>query len=268
MAVGATVLTVATTTTPDGTIMAFEVTGEGDPLVLLHGITECRQVWDPLVPALAQEHAVVAVDLPGHGGSGRGGLDLASMAAAVAHVVTELDVGTPLVVGHSLGGTVASAYAAAHPTRGVVNVDQPMALAGFQDALRPLGPALRGDTESFRGAVSAVFDSMVGALAGEGRARVEALRRPDQDVVLAIWAPVLDAEPDVLDALVRSIGGHVTVPYLSLHGIDPGDGYGEWLAGVVDGAVVEVWPGLGHYPHLVEPDRFLERLATFSRSLP
>lgn len=258
----------ATTTTPHGTTMAFEVTGAGDPLVLLHGITESRRVWDPLVPRLAEDHAVVAVDLPGHGGSGRGGLDLASMASAVAHVVTEVDVGTPLVVGHSLGGTVASAYAAAHPTRGVVNVDQPLALAGFKAALRPLEPALRGDTDSFLGAMSAVFDSMAGQLDGDERARVEALRRPDQDVVLAIWAPVLQAEPEVLEAMVRSIGEHVSVPYLSLHGIDPGEGYGEWLAGVVDGAVVEVWPGLGHYPHLVERDRFLERLAAFSRTLP
>ena len=261
-------MAISKATTPDGTSVAYQVTGSGPVLVLLHGITESHRTWDPLVPALSADHTVVAVDLPGHGGSDRGGGDLGSMADAVAHVVATVDAGDPLVLGHSLGGTVATAYAAGHRARGVVNVDQPLALAGLQDALRPLEPALRGDDASFEAAIAAVFDAMTGELSGDELARVRSLRRPRQDVVLAVWAPVLEAEPETLDSLVRSIGAHVDVAYLSLHGIDPGAGYDDWLSDVIAGAVVEVWAGLGHYPHLVAPDRFLDRLAAFERTLP
>lgn len=58
------------------------------------------------------------------------------------------------------------------------------------------------------------------------------------------------------------------VPYLSIHGVDPGAEYAHWLADLIPGALVEVWPDLGHYPHLVEPARFVSRLAAFDSSLP
>ena len=46
------------------------------------------------------------------------------------------------------------------------------------------------------------------------------------------------------------------LPYLAIHGIDPGPAYAAWLTGLIPTATVEVWEGLGHYPHLVDPDRF------------
>jgi pimeloyl-ACP methyl ester carboxylesterase len=52
-------------------------------------------------------------------------------------------------------------------------------------------------------------------------------------------------------------------PYLALFGIDPGPGYAEWLARRVPGAVVETWEDHGHYPHLVDPDRFVDRIVAF-----
>jgi len=260
---------VATITTSQGVALDYEVTGSGPMLVLVHGITENRRTWDPLVAPLARDHTVVALDLRGHGRSGSGpSYDLASMAADVHDLVEAVGGGPPLLVGHSLGGTVVSAYAAAQPCRGVVNVDQPLALAGFQDALRQLEPLLRGDQASFEAAIDAVFESMAGALGAEQRARVSALRQARQDVVLAIWAPVLDLPAGALDAMVTSLGTAITAPYLSVHGIDPGPGYADWLAGVIHSAQVEVWPGRGHYPHLVEPERFQARLAAFEATLP
>ena len=55
----------------------------------------------------------------------------------------------------------------------------------------------------------------------------------------------------------------ITVPYLSLHGMDPGPDYAAWLQNLVPTATVEVWPDMGHYLHLVDPGRFLARLAAF-----
>jgi pimeloyl-ACP methyl ester carboxylesterase len=50
---------------------------------------------------------------------------------------------------------------------------------------------------------------------------------------------------------------------LALHGSDPGAGYMAWLSDVIPQARLEVWPDEGHYPHLVEPVRFVNRLEDF-----
>jgi pimeloyl-ACP methyl ester carboxylesterase len=45
--------------------------------------------------------------------------------------------------------------------------------------------------------------------------------------------------------------------------MDPGEDYGRWLQHLVPTAIVELWPGMGHYLHLVDPARFLARLGEF-----
>jgi pimeloyl-ACP methyl ester carboxylesterase len=104
---------------------------------------------------------------------------------------------------------------------------------------------------------------MAGTLPAAEAARVEALRFADQSVVLGIWGTVFDSTPDELDAQVDALAGGITAPYLALHGMDPGEGYAAWLTGAVPSAAYELWPDVGHYPHLVHPDRFLDRLAAF-----
>ncbi|MGK2947895.1 MAG: alpha/beta fold hydrolase [Acidimicrobiales bacterium] len=255
-----------TTTSADGTEIAYDVRGSGPPLVLVHGITESRHSWDPLVDDLAADHTVVAVDLRGHGASGLAaeyGAEV--MASDVAAVVAAEGLADPLVVGHSLGGIVATALAGAHPCRAVVNIDQSIALGDFQELVRGAEPMLRSD--AFAEVIGALFDSMVGALPPDEVARVAALRQPRQEVVLGVWSPLLELAPDVLDAYVAGLAGAVAVPYLALHGIDPGEAYAPWLASVIPSASVEVWDGDGHYPHLVHRERFLERLRRFETTL-
>ena len=59
----------------------------------------------------------------------------------------------------------------------------------------------------------------------------------------------------------------IRVPYLSVHGSDPGVAYVEWLLARVANTRVEVWPDHGHYPHLVDPARFVERIDQFDGGL-
>jgi pimeloyl-ACP methyl ester carboxylesterase len=244
--------------------------GAGRPIVLVHGITERGEGWRPLVAPLAEDHVVLVVDLRGHGASAKGDrYDPLTLATDVHDTVIAADLGSeaPLMIGHSLGGVVVSAYAAMFPARGVINVDQPLRLAGFKDALAQLEPMLRGSRESFEEAIGMVFDSMMGPLDAEQAARIVALRRADQDVVLGIWGTVFDSTPDELDAQVGALAGGITVPYLSLHGIDPGDEYTAWLTSVVPSATVEVWADHGHYPHLIDEPRFLDRVRAFDATL-
>lgn len=245
-------------------LLAHERSGAGPALVLIHGITESRESWRPLIEPLADGYDVLAVDLRGHGASPTGDVyDPITLATDVHETVTAAGMSTPLVIGHSLGGVVASAYAAVARPRAVINVDQPLKLADFKAALTQLEPMLRGDEASFQAAIDMVFASMVGPLPADEAARVSALRRARQDVVLGIWGTVFDSTADELDATVEALVGAVTVPYLSLHGIDPGEAYTTWLRRLMPSATVEVWPDQGHYPHLVHPSRFLERVSDF-----
>lgn len=79
-------------------------------IVLLHGFTQTLASWHALVPTLAAAHEVVAVDLPGHGGSSAARLDLREAAAAVATVG-----GRGTYVGYSMGGRGALRLALDHP---------------------------------------------------------------------------------------------------------------------------------------------------------
>jgi pimeloyl-ACP methyl ester carboxylesterase len=234
----------------------------------VHGITESRRTWDPLLaPVIAAGYRVIAVDLRGHGDSSHvGPYDLATMAGDLGAVLQAEGADDALLVGHSLGGAVVSAYAAGGPCRGVVNVDQPLALSDFQAALGELEPLLKGDDEAFQGAISAIFEQMSGPLDGAERWRVDHIRDADQAVVLGVWDLMFSSTADELDATIDALAGAIAVPYLSLHGIDPGPDYAGWLKGKIATATVEVWPNSGHYPHLIQQQRFVERVIAFDRA--
>ncbi len=149
----------------DGAPLAYDVTGHGTPIVLIHGITDSRRMWDPLIAPLAADHQVVALDLRGHGESARvPPYDPFRMANDVNAVVEHLGISQPLIVGHSLGGVVATAYASEFTARAVVNVDQPLELAGFKEMLTSMEPMLRGDEATFRATMDSVMDALAGPL--------------------------------------------------------------------------------------------------------
>jgi pimeloyl-ACP methyl ester carboxylesterase len=251
--------------TADRTSIAYAESGDGPALVLVHGITESRHAWDPIIPALNDHWRVIAVDLRGHGESDRTPpYDPVTLASDVGAVAESLGLDAPLIVGHSLGGVVVTAYGGAgFPARAIVNIDQPIALGTFKDALEPLEPMLRGTREDFDTAIGIIFEVVDGPLPAPERARLDALSSREQDVVLGIWGVIFDTDPDTLDLLAADLAGGITVPYLSLHGNEPEENYPDWLRAVIPNAIVEVWAEQGHYPHLTEPDRFVRRLQTF-----
>ncbi len=247
-------------------LLAHNVRGSDSApaVVLIHGITESRRSWGPVADRLAESARVLAVDLRGHGESPEGdSYDPISYASDVVETMASVGMTKPLVIGHSLGGVVASAVAALGAAGSVINVDQPLRLGGFKDALMQLETMLRGDEASFQAAIGAVFASMVGPLSEAEQTRIGGLRIARQRVVLGTWESVLTSTPEELDATVVQLASAVTVPYLSIHGIDPGPDYAAWLTGLMPTATVEVWADHGHYPHLVDTPRFLARVAQF-----
>ncbi|MER7408033.1 alpha/beta fold hydrolase [Streptomyces sp. NPDC000070] len=103
--------------------LSYTRQGSGEPLLLLHGIGHHRQVWDPVIPALAAERDVIAVDLPGCGESPAlpDGMahDLPTMSTVLAALCEALEIERPHVAGNSLGGLLALDLARARLVRSV-----------------------------------------------------------------------------------------------------------------------------------------------------
>lgn len=96
--------------------VAFDRHGSGGPLlVLLHGLGATAAIWQPLIDVARErwDGSVLAVDLPGHGGSAHSpGYAPVDQAARLAPVVADHAGGNPVtLLGHSLGGVVALALA-------------------------------------------------------------------------------------------------------------------------------------------------------------
>jgi pimeloyl-ACP methyl ester carboxylesterase len=91
--------------------------GDGAPVVLLHGFGGNAQVWTAPQQALAEHHNTLAYDLPGHGRSLRaaGSDRTGKMAAAVTQDLAGRGIGQVHLVGHSMGGAVATLMALRTP---------------------------------------------------------------------------------------------------------------------------------------------------------
>jgi len=91
--------------------------GTGRPVVLLHGLASTCHIWDLVAPILADDFAVVALDLRGHGLSAKPvhGYDFATVGNDLLALIEAKEMERPLIVGHSWGGDVALEFAVANP---------------------------------------------------------------------------------------------------------------------------------------------------------
>lgn len=88
--------------------IAYEVSGKGKPVVLLHGFCETRELWSYFKEHLSKNHQVIALDLPGFGGSPlpEDGFSITDIALLTKNFLEGLSVKNPIVIGHSMGGYV------------------------------------------------------------------------------------------------------------------------------------------------------------------
>ena len=107
----------------------YRTGGSKQPLVLLHGITDDGLCWTPVAKVLANDYDVIMVDLRGHGKSEAPdqGYSYETMANEVAGLLNGLEVESPIVIGHSMGGMIWLILASLHPElpRTIVLEDPP-----------------------------------------------------------------------------------------------------------------------------------------------
>ena len=90
---------------------------EAQPVVFVHGVMFTRKMWVPQRESLADDYRVVAPDLPGHGALADEDFELEAGIRRLDDVVEAVAGGRATVVGLSLGGYVATAYARRHPEK-------------------------------------------------------------------------------------------------------------------------------------------------------
>ncbi len=106
------------------TKIAYSDTGKGNAVVLLHGFLENQKMWLNLIPEVSKKHRVITIDLLGHGETECFGYvhSMEDNAGVVQAVLSKLRIQKTILVGHSMGGYVALAFAEMYPekVRGLV----------------------------------------------------------------------------------------------------------------------------------------------------
>ncbi|HEY8925054.1 MAG TPA: alpha/beta hydrolase [Polyangia bacterium] len=128
-------------TTIKGIPYAYQVRGQGEPLLLLHGGLGSSDMFEPLLPALGAGRQVITVDLQGHGRTALGTRPIRYEAIAddLATLLKHLGLAQVDVMGYSFGGGVALRLAIQHPevVRRLALVSTPFADDGWYAEMKP-----------------------------------------------------------------------------------------------------------------------------------
>ncbi|HZQ15077.1 MAG TPA: alpha/beta fold hydrolase [Pseudolabrys sp.] len=242
-------------------------TGAGRDLVILHSLLADRTAFDPVLDALAAKFRVTLVNLPGFHGSQP--LPLALMDAYVAAIedgFDEFDIGKDAVLmGNGFGGTVALAFALAHPER--------IAKLVLSDAAACFPPQGR---EAFAVMAQKVAEAGLGAVAEIAAKRVhspaylqahpEAIEQRKQ-VLLGIHPKAFQAACKILQETdLVPLLHHLRVPTLVICGeLDQATppALNKQVVEKAAGAQYVELPGCGHCPPLEQPAQFLAAIKDF-----
>lgn len=176
------------------TKIAYTDSGKGTAVILLHGFLENSTMWNYLAPVLEKKNRVVCIDLLGHGQTDCLGYvhTMEDMADAVHHVLTELKIRKAVLVGHSMGGYVALAFAELYPEfmKGLVLLNS-TSRADSDERIANRTRAIKAVKQNY---VAAVRMSIANLFSEENReklieqiewVREEALQTPLQGIIAA-----------------------------------------------------------------------------------
>jgi len=262
--------------------------GEGPVLVFIHGMAGSSATWNAVLPSLAEQFTVVALDLLGHGDSANPPLadySLGAFASTVRDVLDALGHQRATVLGQSLGGGVAMQFAYQFPDR-----CERLVLLDSGGLGRDVAPLLRG--LAFPG-VEYLFPLVFTSAACQAGNTIAALlgkvglrKTPQAEEMWRSYESLVD--PARRAAFVRtlrsviSVGGQQVSAHDRLHtgehiptlivwggrdSIIPIE-HGHAAHRALPHSRFEVFEDAGHYPHCEDPERFVHVVTEFVRSTP
>jgi pimeloyl-ACP methyl ester carboxylesterase len=241
--------------------LALDDVGTGKPLVFIHGLTFSRATWRPVIDLLADSMRCISIDLPAHGDSPGDPTPLERCAELIRDRVASLGIDQPVVIGHSMGASIAMIYAGRYPVRGAVVVDQTPLIVPFAMMLRQVEPMLRNN---FDAAFAPIRQSIgVDLLSEPLRSATLATQTVDRDLVLGYWDEVLTSEPEQLQQRIDDGVNAISAPVLYVAGHTLPDPDRDYLKQHLPQMQLEEWDGSGHMVHLAHVDRFADAVRSF-----
>jgi len=243
----------------DSLLTHYEVTGKGKLVLLLHGWGDTAAGLKVLQTALAKHAQVLAVDLPGFGGTEAPksvwGLD--EYAQFVQHFLQKIDSKpVHLLVGHSNGGAIA--------VRGLANgslvADKLVLLAsaGIRGEYKSRVKAIRLITKAGK-ALTAPLPKAV-----KRRLRGHVYKTVGSDMLVA--EHLQETFKKVVTDDVRPDAAKLTLPTLLVYGEQDQAtpvAFGETFYQLINGSTLEVLPGAGHFVHIDRPEQVLRAIREF-----
>jgi 3-oxoadipate enol-lactonase len=241
-------------------------TGEGRDLVVLHSLLTDRQAFDPVLPALAEKFRVTLINLPGFRGSQAVPGLIDAYVARIEDAFDEFAIEPDAVLlGNGFGGTIALAFALAHPSR-IARLVVSDAAPGFPEEGK----------QAFRVMAEKVKTGGLGAIAEIAANRVfhPAYLAQHPQAIEERRAVLLEIDPTAFVAACDALIAADLVP--SLHRLDvptlvvcgaldqaTPPALNKLIAEKVPGATYVELPGCGHCPPLEQPQAFLAAVKDF-----
>jgi len=248
--------------------MQVQVAGEGPALVFCHGFTTTGAFWREQLTPFSRTHQVVVVNLPGHGPSASPSnrkYSIDAFAKDLAQVFEQLSLSNAVLVGLSMGGTIAQTFALRHPEKLVGLV-----LVGATP--HGLGPDVQ--VENVLAAISEL------GIAEASKRVIERSFAPATPQALLEFAKreVVQTPEHVAREAIASLNesdtrdelGRISVPTLVVCGkedrITPPEQSEELARGIRDARLV-LLEKAGHFPMLEVPEQFNAKLREFLNTL-
>jgi pimeloyl-ACP methyl ester carboxylesterase len=255
--------------TADGVNIVYEVRGKGDTaLVFLHGWCGDREYWKHQVEPFAADYRVVTLDQAGHGESGKDRKDwtVDSLAGDVEALVKELGLKRVILVGHSMGGSVALAAAKRMPGTvvAVVGVDT-LQNAEFKMPDEMVKLFLDAFDKDYKGTVRVTFDGLLPEKVDPDLKKWLVTKAESQDPKMAI---ALMRDMTRLDGTTLMKEAKVPVRCINSTGgfqfhrpteVAVNKKYADYNSVAID--------AVGHYPMLEKPAEFNQKLRDVLKEL-
>lgn len=265
--------------------LAVERHGKGGrPLILIPGLASGSWVWQDAIRTFRGDHVLYVVTLPGFDGRAPvAGNQLEAVQKSLHQLIATRKLAKPVLVGHSLGGTLAISIAQQHPelVGGVVSIDGLPVFPGTEDMPPEQRPQLGdGIMRRMAGLMPAAFArqqqqymrsiGVVDMSRADEIAKLTARSDPAATVQYMAAVMAQDLRPGLPQIKAPVL---VLAPFLELDATDPGAGmaskigyYTELMSGTPRLHVVGI-PGARHFAMIDQPQRVTEAIRTFLKSL-